>query len=340
MLNAGHAGFVHAPVTKVIISTVVLTTVFGSIIESRTRLTLNLTSVIKSHQFWRLLTHHFVCSTPGELLFGTVLIYFFRQYERQLGSSKFSSIIFLSSTIYTILLLLYLNYLPQLIAPASGPYSCIFMILLYFMFETPKIYHLQVLGLFNLSDKTFPYLILIQLLLSSPPSSFVSSFFAIIAALICRFPFISTFCDWPQPIISMSSNYILPYIGTTPRPSTVSAQARRNRAAARYARVTAAVNGLLEAGARQQELHQTTEQGTADSGTGHIGDGSGVVRGDNDDVDDHLLTTTSLPVIVSSEHVATLVDMGFETNDVVSALRQANNDLQVATEYLLRSSAT
>jgi len=45
--------------------------------------------ITQKFQLWRLLTHHFFFSSPGEMLFGLILIYYFRLFERQMGSAKF-----------------------------------------------------------------------------------------------------------------------------------------------------------------------------------------------------------------------------------------------------------
>ncbi len=67
-----------------------LTTQFGSILSSQRRLVLSLDDVLSRGQAWRLVTHNFVLSTPGELLFGVVLLYYFRQFERHLGSARYA----------------------------------------------------------------------------------------------------------------------------------------------------------------------------------------------------------------------------------------------------------
>jgi hypothetical protein len=45
--------------------------------------------LFRRQELWRLLTSSLCFTTPGEALFGLVLLYQFRVFERQLGSSKF-----------------------------------------------------------------------------------------------------------------------------------------------------------------------------------------------------------------------------------------------------------
>lgn len=303
MLNAGQAGFVNAPVTKTIVATVVLITVFGSVIESQARFTLHIDAVLRAFQFWRLFTHHLVFTTPGELLFGVVLLYFFRQFERQLGSSRYAALALTTSSIYTVLLFT-LQMIDVRLTAASGPYSLIFASLIHFFFETPKIYHFQLLGILDLSDKTFIYLLAIQLVFSMPPRSFISCVSALIAGILFRIPVMRNNADIPEPIVQFFSAHVLPWLGTAPRHPVF----RRSRSAARQARVTAAVNGLLDASARTQD---------AQAG-------------------DEIVPDTVVVEDVIDEHVEMLVSMGFSRENSIAALRRTRNDVQAATEILLR----
>lgn len=303
MLSVGHAGFVYAPLTKSMVCGVVLLTVFGSIIGSQSRLTLHYEAVTRSYQVWRLISHHFVFSTPGELLFGLVLMYYYRQFERHNGTSKFCFNFLVIAFVYT-WILLYISSSIN-IAFASGPYAFIMMVVMQFIFETPRIFHFRIFHIAHLSDKTLPYLVIVQFLMSNSPASLLSA--SVAAAVVLAFRLVSVMVgphfDFPQPMISFASSYILPWLSTTPRTSasTVSL-ARRHRAAARYARVTAAVNEILE----------SPESAVAD---------------EHED---------RRPV-VSSDHVNMLLAMGFSRNDSISALQQTGDNVQAATELLLRN---
>lgn len=219
MLNAGHPGFVHAPVTKAVIALVVLSTVFGSIIGSQTRLTLRLPEIINNLQLWRLFTHNFVFTTPGELLFGVVLLYFFRQFERQMGSSRYAAFALVTASIHTFALCIAQLLSPSLL-PASGPYALVFSCLVHFFFETPKIYHFQLLGALEFSDKSFAYLLAVQLTCSDPPRSLLSFAAALAAGLAYRLPGVREHADFPDSVVAACSSYVLPLLATNQRTST------------------------------------------------------------------------------------------------------------------------
>lgn len=400
MLSVGHAGFVYAPVTKAMVSMVILTTVFGSIISSQSRLTLHYEAVRHSYQLWRVLTHHFVFSTPGELLFGMVLMYYFRQFERHVGSSKFCFNLTIVSLLYTGLLLLVqwlcfrylIEYQQQhhhhattvtdIIAIASGPYAFIMMTVVQFIFETPRIYHFQLFKLVHLSDKTLPFLTVVQLLLSNPPASLTSAACAAVAALTYRIVVhalgLDPYLDFPQPLVAFASTSILPWLNTSPPSNAVSsAAARRQRAAARYARVTAAVNELLDTPtihiphhASLQQRHQQRRDNNqgGDDGNHHQATddhhhNTREQQSQYDEQDPNEISPTTIPtsqqqqnatnnstttttttetplrMIISADHVNTLAAMGFARNDVIAALHRTHNNVQAATEILLRNSS-
>lgn len=298
MLNAWRPGFIHAPVTKTIITTVVLCTVFSSIIGSRPRLIL-LLNPVKDGEIWRLLTHNLIFTTPGELLFGVVLLYFFRQLERQLGSSRFAAFAITVTSFYT-LLLLWLQVSNHFLLSASGPYALILASLIYYFYEAPKIYHFQLLGTFPLSDKSFIYIASFQFILCYPPLSLISFLAAITAGLIFRIPFIRHNVDMPDILVSLSTTYILPLLGTSP-PS--SSQSRLGAT-----RLRPLANGTIELSRLSSE--------------------------------DQTLNSMHAHGLVSDSNIDTLVSMGFARDHAVSALQQNGDDVHRAAETLIATSAS
>lgn len=304
MLNAGQPGFVHAPVSKVVAGVVILSTILSSIVDFRRRVTLDTLTFKEAVQPWRLITHHAVFTTPGETLFGMILLYLFRQQERVMGSSRFATFIIVSCTLYTTVLacvlLLYPDAAP-LPSPAPGPYGIIIPCLLYFVFETPSIYHFQMFGFAHLSDKSFTYLIVMQLILSYRPHSFISSATATLVALLMRVPPFNQLPDLPQPVIQFFSNHILPLVASPPPTSHF-----RRRSRAR----------LNPNAALQPNRAADNVALTPDAGRNDVPEGS------------HS----------SAPNVETLVSMGFSQEDALRALHFAQDDLQVATDILLRNS--
>lgn len=209
---------------------------------SQPHMTLQMNNVVQHLHFWRLFTHNFVFTTPGELLFGMVLIYYFRQFERQLGSSRFAAFAIITAIIYTTILASLQVLLPSL-SPASGPYSLVFASLVFFFFETPKLYRFEVLGAVEFSDKAFVYLMAMQLMISSPLRSLISFGAALFSGIVYRIPLIRDNADLPDFLVSFCSRYVLPLLGTD-RLLTPRARFRRgdDHASAHHRRLGAAAD--------------------------------------------------------------------------------------------------
>lgn len=215
MLNAGQPGFVNAPVTKAAVVCVLLVTLFASIAGAHGAL--RLAGAAAARQPHRLLTHHLLFSSPGELLFGVTLLYFFRQAERHAGSSRTAAFLAAAAALHTALSLLLAAALPPRLAPAPGPYGLLLPLFVRFFLETPAIYTFSVFHAIPLSDKSFPYLLLLQLLLSNFPPSLPSALSGTITGLALRLPPLSTL-DTPAPLSRFAASYLLPWMDTAPRP--------------------------------------------------------------------------------------------------------------------------
>lgn len=217
MLNSGQPGFVNAPVTKFVLFIVVTTTLFGPILSSQRRLVLSADEVFTRGQVWRLVTHNFVFSTPGELLFGVILLYYFRQFERQLGSSRYAARAVVTGILHTAALCAAQALVPDA-RLASGPYALIFANLAHFFFETPPVYVFELFGAIALSDKFFPYLTALQLAVSAPGRSSFPVLSAIAAGLAIRAPAVADLVVCPKPVVDLASSTVLPLLGTAPTP--------------------------------------------------------------------------------------------------------------------------
>jgi membrane associated rhomboid family serine protease len=212
---------VNAPVTKALVVLTLSTTLFASIAGTHARLSLGgALALLQPH---RLVTHNLLFSTPGELLFGITLLYFFRQSERQTSSSRAFAFLAAAAAVHTALALLLSVLLPPALAPSPGPYGLLLPLFTRYFFDTPKIYSFTLFSHVPLSDKSFPYLLLFQLLASGAPSSLPAALSGLLAGLALRLPPLAAL-DCPAPITRFAAARILPWMDTAPRP------ARRTRA--------------------------------------------------------------------------------------------------------------
>nr|CAB3478620.1 unnamed protein product [Digitaria exilis] len=121
------------------------------------------------------------------MIFGAALLYYFRVFERQIGSNKYAVFIVFSTVISVLLQILALGYLkdPSINPLTSGPYGLLFASYVPFFFDIPVSMRFRIFGL-SLSDKSFVYLAGLQLLLSSGRRSVVPGVSGILAGLLYR----------------------------------------------------------------------------------------------------------------------------------------------------------
>nr|CAD1833813.1 unnamed protein product [Ananas comosus var. bracteatus] len=167
-MNGGPSGFHNAPVARAfVLACVLLTAVFG--VRGRAlRLGLSYQDIIKNFQLWRIFASVFAFSSTPELLFGVYLLYYFRVFERQMGSNKYSVFVLFSlivSSLFEIIALMLFKD-PTANVIASGPYGLIFSSFVPFYFDIPVTSRFRIFGL-QFGDKSFIYLAGLQLLLSS-----------------------------------------------------------------------------------------------------------------------------------------------------------------------------
>ncbi|KAJ7972118.1 ubiquitin-associated domain-containing protein 2 [Quillaja saponaria] len=120
-------------------------------------------------------------------MFGLYLLYYFRVFERQIGSNKYSVFIFFSlvaSVLFEVFAVAFLKDPGEnLVTP--GPYGLIFSSFVPFFFDIPVSTRFHVFGL-HFSDKSFIYLAGLQLLLSSWKRSILPGICGILAGSLYR----------------------------------------------------------------------------------------------------------------------------------------------------------
>jgi hypothetical protein len=135
MDTGGPSGFRNAPLTRIIVGAVSLTSLLW------------LTGVIKPHRQPSKLLLLLAFPHLGSLIFGLALLYQFRSLERQSGTSKFASLVGLALLLQYVMLLVPVGReLP------AGPFPLIFACLTLFLVETPAMQHFSIFG-FKLTEK-------------------------------------------------------------------------------------------------------------------------------------------------------------------------------------------
>ncbi|KAI8547905.1 hypothetical protein RHMOL_Rhmol07G0231700 [Rhododendron molle] len=93
MNGGGPSGFNNAPVARALVIACGLFTVIFGIQGRSNKLGLSYQDIFKNLQLWKLVVSNFAFSSTPELLFGLYLLYYFRVFERQIGSNKYSVVV-------------------------------------------------------------------------------------------------------------------------------------------------------------------------------------------------------------------------------------------------------
>jgi len=196
MLPLTPSGFFGASFTKATLIITGIATVANNVLAQRNSYNLIWKHIVEG-QLWRLATHIFTWTSNSEMLFGSLLGYHFRLMERLFGTGKFASFAVVTTALSTALQLTWLGLRSESVA-APGPYGLIFATLVQYYREVPATFYVRVFGV-PVSDKMFLYVIALQLALSNPPGSHVSSISGIIAGLIYASGLVPRIQRWRIP---------------------------------------------------------------------------------------------------------------------------------------------
>ncbi|XP_010505880.1 PREDICTED: rhomboid-like protein 18 [Camelina sativa] len=219
-MSGGPSGFNNAPVTKAFVTATALFTVFFGIRSGSSNLGLSYQDIFEKFRIWKLIISSFAFSSTTELFSGLYLLYFFRVFERQIGSNKYSVFILFSGAVSLILetILLSLFKDPTANLLTSGPYAVIFASFVPFFLDIPVTKRFGVFGV-PFSDKSFIYLAGVQLLLSSWKRSILTGFCGIIAGSLYRLNIFGIRkAKFPQFMASFFSRFSLPSLSSQSQP--------------------------------------------------------------------------------------------------------------------------
>ncbi|KAL6985094.1 Rhomboid-like protein 20 [Sarracenia purpurea var. burkii] len=216
-MNGGPSGFNNAPVARTFLIACGLFTIIFGIQGRSNKLGLSYQDIFKKLQLWKLVVSAFAFSSTPELIFGLYLLYYFRVFERQIGSNKYSVFVLFSIIVSLLLEVLALALLkdPTFNGLTSGPYGVIFSSFVPFFLDIPVSTRFRVFGL-RFSDKFFIYLAGLQLLLSSWKRSILPGICGILAGSCYRLNVLHIRrLKFPDFIAAFFSRLSLPSTGST-----------------------------------------------------------------------------------------------------------------------------
>ncbi|KAF5737634.1 Ubiquitin-associated (UBA) protein isoform 1 [Tripterygium wilfordii] len=217
-MNGGPSGFNNAPVTRAFVIASAIFTIFFGIRGRSSKLGLSYQDIFGGLHVWKLIVSVFAFSSTPELVFGLYLLYYFRVFERQIGSNKYLVFILFSVVVSLLLEVLALALLrdPMVNLITSGPYGLIFASFVPFYFDIPVSTWFRVFRV-RFSDKSFVYLAGLQLLLSAWKRSILPGICGILAGSLYR---MNIFCirkaKFPEFVASFFSRFSLPSMGSSP----------------------------------------------------------------------------------------------------------------------------
>ncbi|KAL7165844.1 hypothetical protein ACSBR2_036668 [Camellia fascicularis] len=217
-MNGGPSGFNNAPVTRTFVIACALFTIIFGIQGRSSKLGLSYQDIFKKLQLWKPIVSVLAFSSTPEMMFGLYLLYYFRVFERQIGSNKYSVFVLFSvivSLLFEVLALALLKD-PTLNVLTSGPYGVIFSSFVPFYLDIPVSTRFRVFGL-RFSDKSFIYLAGLQLLLSSWKRSILPGICGILAGSLYRLNVLHIRrLKLPDFIASFFLRFSWPSVGSTP----------------------------------------------------------------------------------------------------------------------------
>ncbi|XP_061954401.1 rhomboid-like protein 20 isoform X1 [Populus nigra] len=221
-MNGGPSGFNNAPVTKTFVIASAIFTIFLRIKGGPDKLGLSYQDILRNPRLWKLILSVFAFSSTSEMMFGLYLLYYFRVFERQIGSNKYLVFI-LFSVIVSLLFEIFAVALlkdPSANLLTSGPYGLIFASFVPFYFDIPVSTRFHMFSN-HFSDKSFIYLAGVQLLLSSWKRSILPGICGILAGSLYRLNIFGIRkAKFPEFIASFFSQLSWPSTGSPRGPTT------------------------------------------------------------------------------------------------------------------------
>ncbi|KAI5663797.1 hypothetical protein M9H77_23120 [Catharanthus roseus] len=220
-MNGGPSGFNNAPLTRTLLIACALFTILFGIQGRSSKLGWAYEDIFKKIQIWKLVLSVFAFSSTPELIFGIYLLYYFRVFERQIGSNKYSVFILFSVVVSLLLEILALKIFkdPSLNVLASGPYALIFASFVPFYLDIPVSTRFRVFNI-QFSDKAFIYVAGLQLLFSSWKRSLLPGICGILAGSLYRLNILRIRrLKFPEFIASFFSRLSWPSSGSSSPPA-------------------------------------------------------------------------------------------------------------------------
>ncbi|CAG0897478.1 unnamed protein product [Cyprideis torosa] len=220
-------GFFMAPFSKALMGCMFLTSTSIHLpVFSRFRpmLFCDTRDVLEHGQIWKLFCSRLAFLHIKDLVCGALLIYYFRVFERRMGSFRFASLVLVVATLATVLEVAVVHTMTNTLGLSSGisgqlppgPYALLFPLYVYYFLDIPRVTRSHILGL-PVTGKTLTYLIGIQMV-ASGGLSWISALCCLVACATYRVlpRRAKSVLTVPLPVSKLTSRFLSPLLESTP----------------------------------------------------------------------------------------------------------------------------
>ncbi|XP_024595512.1 ubiquitin-associated domain-containing protein 2 isoform X2 [Neophocaena asiaeorientalis asiaeorientalis] len=325
--STGSSGLYRAPVSKgLLLVPSALSLLLALLLPHCQRFFVyDLQAVKDDFQIWRLICGRIICLDLKDTFCSSLLIYNFRIFERRYGSRKFASFLLGSwvlSAVGDFILVEAVRYSFGITAARnlpSGFLAPVFALFVPFYCSIPRVQVAHILGPLSITNKTLIYILGLQISGLCYNSKMLQ-----VHEVLCVPSWMAKFCSWTlEPIFSSSEPTSEARIGMG---ATVDIQRQQRME-------------LLDRQLMLSQFAQVRRQRQQQGGMinwNRLFPPLRQRRNVNYQDGRQSEQQASPPLEVSEEQVARLMEMGFSRGDALEALRASNNDLNVATNFLLQ----
>ncbi|XP_026971737.1 ubiquitin-associated domain-containing protein 2 isoform X3 [Sagmatias obliquidens] len=325
--STGSSGLYKAPVSKgLLLVPSALSLLLALLLPHCQRFFVyDLQAVKDDFQIWRLICGRIICLDLKDTFCSSLLIYNFRIFERRYGSRKFASFLLGSwvlSVVGDFILVEAVRYSFGITAARnlpSGFLAPVFALFVPFYCSIPRVQVAHILGPLSITNKTLIYILGLQISGLCYNSKMLQ-----VHEVLCVPSWMAKFCSWTlEPIFSSSEPTSEARIGMG---ATVDIQRQQRME-------------LLDRQLMLSQFAQVRRQRQQQGGMinwNRLFPPLRQRRNVNYQDGRQSEQQASPPLEVSEEQVARLMEMGFSRGDALEALRASNNDLNVATNFLLQ----
>uniref|UniRef100_A0A3Q0RDZ5 UBA domain containing 2 n=1 Tax=Amphilophus citrinellus TaxID=61819 RepID=A0A3Q0RDZ5_AMPCI len=340
--TTGSRGLYKAPLSKSLLLVLNGLTVMLTLLPQYQDLFVyHLQAVTQQHQVWRLLCGRLVCLDIKDSFCSSLLIYNFRIFERRFGTRKFASFLFGTwclSALMDFLLAKAFQFLfdYEVEELPSGLLAPVFSLFVPFYLSIPRMPVTQVLGRIHITNKSLVYIVGLQV---SPSSASISG--GLYHSNVLRLQKILFVPAW----VSRIGQYILEPVFSSSQPTTETPLGmgatldiqRQQRMELLDQQLLLAQYNEARRNTRHQPQTGLLQWTRLFPSLRHRGQNRFPVQ-PHPQPQAH--QSTQPPLLdnspVAEEQVARLVEMGFSRIDALEALRASNNDINMATNFLLQ----